>query len=144
MVEVQQEYLTLRGSRVPAHVWFSRLIRKLWDLQKKMWDHRNQFLHLNQSSMHTLEVEAMDRTIRWEFAVGLNGLPASFAGYFRGPVERILDEDAITKTQWLNSIWLARDFYRLQQGLDVWPRDEVASTFIQRNKIQKKRNRGGS
>ena len=144
MVKAQQDYLTLMESRTPAHVWFSRLIRKLWDLQKKMWDHRNSFVHKTQSSMHEFEVEAMNTAIRWEFTVGRNELPVSFSGFFRGTVERILQDDAVSKSQWLHSIWLARDFYRLEQGLDPWPRDAVAATFIQRDRIRrKKRNRGG-
>ena len=123
---------------MPAHVWFIKLIRKIWDLQKKMWDHCNKFVHGDNASMHSFEVEAMDRSICWEFVVGRNELPESFNGLFRGNVERILAKDAVAKCQWLSSIWYGRDYFRSLQGLDPWQKDTVASTFIQRNRIRKK------
>ena len=47
--------------------------------------------------------------------------------------------DAVSKSQWLHLIWLARDVYRLEQGLEPWPRDAVAATFIQRDRIRRKK-----
>ena len=102
-------------------------------------------MHKDSSTMHQHEVNAMDKAIRREFAVGRDGLPLSFSGFFSGNVERVLKLDDISKSQWLNSIWLARDHIRKDQGLDAWPRELVAATFIQRaaqrNKTRKKRRR---
>ena len=141
LVKMQRVRLKAQEKKTPAHVWVSKLIRKIWDLHKKMWDHRNSFVHKDQTSMHSFEIEAMDRAIRWEFTVGRKELPITFNGFFRGTVERILAKDAIAKCQWLSSIWYARDFYQRQQNLELWNKDTVASTFIQRNTIRKKRKR---
>ena len=141
IVDIQKEYLTCRDNYTPVHAWISKMIRKVWDLQKKMWDHRNGYLHASDTSMHQVEVDAIDRVIRWEFVVGRNELPISFSGFFRGTVDRVLNKDAVSKAQWLHSIWLARDFYRSQQGLDPWPRDTVAATFLLRSTSRKKRRR---
>ena len=137
----QHEYLKSLGKRSSGQTWFSKLIRKTWLLQKKMWDHRNGYLHKNGSSLHDHEVAAMDRTIRWEFAVGLNGLPPSYSGLFQGTVGRVLRKNDIAKTQWLNSVWLARDNIRMADNLDPWDRDPIASTFVQRATIRAKRRR---
>ena len=145
MVQTQQAYLESCGKRSSGSAWVSKLIRKVWELRKKMWDHRNGCVHKDSPSLHQHEVNAMDQAIRREFAVGRDGLPFSFSGFFSGTVERVLQLDDISKSQWLNSIWLARDHIRKDLGLDKWPRELVAATFIQRaaqrRKVRKKRRR---
>ena len=141
LVDMQKEYLSRRENHTPPHSWMSRLIRKVWDLQRKMWIHRNRFVHATDSSMHQFEQQAMDRAIRWEFTVGLNELPAALNGLFRGTVDRIINKDATSKSQWLNSVWSARDYYRRQQNLGPWDRDIVAATFLLRDRMRRKRRR---
>ena len=81
----------------------------------------------------------MDSAIRWEFAVGRNGLGPSYSGLFAGEFQRILNKDNVSKTQWLYSIWVARDKFRTDQGLELWPRETVAATFVQRARMRHKR-----
>lgn len=120
----------------------SQLIRKVWDLQKKMWEHRNSFVHKESGSIHDKELEAVDEAIRVEFRRGLDGLPGEFAGNFRGDVKQLLDKkDPVIKQQWLASIWYARDNLRLEQGLDEDVRDPLAAAFISRFHLRRKRKR---
>ena len=81
----------------------------------------------------------MDRAIRYEFHIGRDGLSIGYAGFFQGNIQRILDKDDTSKSQWLYSVWLARDKLRADQGLDLWPRDVVAANFIQRATVRNKR-----
>ena len=118
----------------------SQLVRKVWGLQKQMWDHRNSFVHRTKTSIHDKEVEAVTKAIEYEFSRGLDGLPGEFVGSFRGEVEKLAkSEDIVMKQQWLASIWFARDHLRFRQNLEPEERDPLAQAFITRFKLRRKR-----
>ena len=57
----------------------SKVVRNIWDIQKRMWDHMNSYSHASNGNTHQHEEEAMTAEIRWEFSVGQNGLPAAYS-----------------------------------------------------------------
>ena len=87
LVQVQQDPLHILDGQTSTDIWVSEVRQKVWDLQKKMWDHQIKFVPTDQTSMHSFEVEAMNRVIRWEHSVGR---PASFNEFFRSSVNGIL------------------------------------------------------
>ena len=91
--------------------------------------------------MHAYELEAVNQSLHYEFMVGQDGLSEQFSSLFLGSVDSLLNKDNVSKLQWLHTVWLARDKLRQDTGLDPWPRDPVAATFLQRSKIRKKRQR---
>ena len=138
----QQRYLRSLGHKLLGTNWISRFIRKLWDLQKAMWTHRNTFVHKDSGSVHDRELKAIDESIKSEFTRGLDGLPREFSGSFTGELKKKLEDwDVVYKQQWLASIWYARDNLRLSQGLDEEVRDPLAQAFITRFHLRRKRKR---
>ena len=80
----------------------------------------------------------MTATIRWEFALGKNGLPEVYSGFFTGQVQRLLKDDSIAKDKWLRYIWNAQDRVSVIEGLGAWERNQMAATFIQIYKRRRK------
>ena len=85
----------------------SKLARRIWEIQKLMWDHRNSYVHASNGTVHQQKEEAITAAIQWEFSVYQNGLPTSYSGFFTGQVRRLLKDDSITKSQCLSSVWNA-------------------------------------
>ena len=83
----------------------SKVVRNIWGMKKVIWDHRNSYVHASNGTIHQYKEEDMTMVIRWGFAVGQNGLPATYSELFTGQVQRLLKDDGITKYQCLCSIW---------------------------------------
>ena len=139
----QGDYLKELGFQKTGTMWVSQFMRKLWDLQHRMWIHRNSFVHDDKKSLHQHEEEAIDNSIREEFIIGRNGLDADYRGLFIGNVDRILNANSTTKVLWLHRVWTGRDRLRKQQDLDPWFRNPLASSYLRRNRVRRKRNRRG-
>ena len=138
--QYQDSYLKALGRRTPGVNWLSQLVRKIWGLQKRMWDHQNSFVHKTKTSLHAKEAKALTQAIEHEFRRGLDGLSGEFVGSFRGEVEKLAkSEDIVMKQQWLASIWFARDHLRFRQNLEPEERDPLAQAFITRFKLRRKR-----
>ena len=84
----------------------SKVVRKIWYLQKIIWDNKNSYAHALNSTTHYQEEDAMTMTaeIRWELAVFQNGLPEAYSDSFTGQVQHILKYDCITKAQYISSV----------------------------------------
>ena len=133
--------LRKRGSRRTADGWISKFIRQLWDLQLAMWQHRNHWLHEIEKGVHSREQRAIDAAIRFEFAIGRNGLSNQHEALFSGSATNVLQKNVDAKMLWLASVWFGRDSERRSDGLDPWHKDPLASNFLTRDKIRKKRKR---
>ena len=137
--QVQDGFLHECGRRLTGVAWMSQIVRKVWMIQHRIWQHRNQFVHQSGKSMHQHELEAVEHAIRYEYAVGQNDLPQLYSGLFRQNISSILAKTVTSKLQWLDSVWSARDFLRQSQHLDPWPRDPLASSFLVRCRLRRKR-----
>ena len=73
---IQQYFLEYLGYKSLGEVWISKLVRKIWEVQKIMWGHRNSYVHASNRTIHHHEEEAMTVLIWWEISAGQNGLPA--------------------------------------------------------------------
>ena len=138
----QGMYLLALGKRTTGTTWISRLIRKVWELQHSMWIHRNSYVHKDNKSIHQHEEEALNRVIREEFVRGRDGLSPEYVGLFRGTADAMIGKDSATRMRWLSHVWAGRDRLRNEEGLDPLIRDPLASSFIRRNIIRRKRRRG--
>ena len=98
----------------------SKVVVNIWGFQKRMWDHRNIYIHVSNGTIHKHKEEAMYVMIQWEFSVGQNILFVASSILFTGKVQRLLKDDSITKSQWLISIWNARYHVRMTAGLGGW------------------------
>ena len=103
-------------------------MRKVWDLQRSMWDHRNRFVHKGQKLLHVIELEAVNDAMQYEYTIGRNGLAISYLSLFQGSINQLLQKSDASKLQRLDSIWKGHQQRKL--GLDPWHKDIVATTFL--------------
>ena len=138
---LQDRHLQKLNKKTTGISWLSKLLRKIWTLQHSMWEHRNKFVHSSSHSLHEYEDQAVSVAIHFEFLIGRDGLPENYSGLFRGSVQTLLKKDSTSKLLWLDSVWKARDRLRQEEGLDLWDKDPVASAFVQRDRLRRKRKR---
>ena len=138
---LQHDHLQGLGRKSSGVVWMSKLLRKLWNLQHEMWVHRNKSIYKGTGSVHEYERQAVTQVVHYEFMIGRNRLGPTYLGLFQGSVHNLLKKDNTSLLLWLESVWLARDRLRDEEGLDPWDRDPVAATFVQRSKLRRKRKR---
>ena len=141
LVQLQNQHLQASGLQKTGATWFSNLVRLLWDLQKKLWDHRNSILHASARTVHESELQAINAAVRWELLVGRNGLSSEYNRFFSVEIDRLIRTDALAKQQWLSTVWFARDRLRFEQGLTPWEKDPTAASFLKRARARRKRNR---
>ena len=72
---IQQSFLEYLGYISLGEVWMSKVARNIWDIQKQMCGHRNSYVYASNVTIYKNKEEAMTAEIRWEFALGQNGLP---------------------------------------------------------------------
>lgn len=137
----QDLYLKSLGLRSTGTAWMSRLLRRIWEVQYTLWEHRNSCVHKNGTSLHCQEEAAVNQAIREEFTIGRNGLSSEYEGLFRGSTERLIKGDTAARLQWLSSVWAGRDRLRKDQGLDPWRKNALASAFMVRHRARRKRKR---
>ncbi len=126
----QQEYLTTIRSQKSASLWMAKLLRKIWEIQWTMWEHRNNTLHNEGPTIHRHEMQAIDNEIIAEFAEGLGNLPRQRYHYlFRGTVQQRLNDNLMLKQMWLGSVWSARDMY---MRVEARERCHIATAFFGR------------
>ena len=138
----QTRYLTQIGKAYSGKIWVSKFIRQVWNLQHRMWTHRNEYLHKDSKSIHEHEQAAVDEAIRFECSIGRDQLPREYQGLFRENPNDLVQQNWATKLQWLHSVWAGRDRVRREQDLEPWQRNQLAANFIHKNRIRKKRKRG--
>ena len=73
---------------------------------------------------------------------GRDGLSQEYVGLFRGTANSLVNKSPITKMRWLSNIWAGRDRLHTEEGLEPVMRDPLASLFIKRNQVRRKRQRG--
>ena len=120
-------------------VWLSKLVREIWELQFKMWDYRNKQLYVKGDKLYKIEVQAINHAMRFEFAIRRNKLGLDYKLLFQGNVEALLKKSIYYKTSQLVSVWVGRDWVRKEEGLGEWYKDPLASTFLNRERVRKKR-----
>jgi hypothetical protein len=74
-----------------------------------MWENRNKFLHNNGTTIHLIEMAALDEEIRIEWDIGLDQLNEQYRHFFQGQLQHRLDDTVHHKLMWKSSVWSARD-----------------------------------
>ena len=128
-----------KGYKSSVEVWIGKVASNIWELQKRMWDHINSYIHASNGTVHQHKEEAMTAAIWREFSVGQNILPVAYSGLFTGKFQRLLKDDGITKSQWIRSVCNAQDQVMITSGLVGCECNKMIVTFILRHKRRKKR-----
>ena len=70
-------------------------MRKLWEVQKIMWDHRNASLHNKKSGVHEKKLMVIHAAIKFELAIGTNGVEEDHRHFFEVSVKEIMKSTTI-------------------------------------------------
>jgi hypothetical protein len=119
----QQEYYDWLQRRNTGKRWVTTLIKKLWEISWNMWEQRNGELNDPASSASLREHARLDTQITHEYE-DVSTLYIKDRRWFRRPKEVLFTEPLEYKTQWLESVCLARARYA---------RRRPTSTQAQRN-----------
>jgi hypothetical protein len=121
--EKQQEYYEWLQRRNTGKRWITVLIKKLWEISWNMWEQRNGEVNNPASPASLREHARLDAKITQEYE-DLSTLYIRDRRWFRRPKEVLFTEPLEYKTQWLESVCLARARYA---------RRRHTSTHAQRN-----------
>jgi hypothetical protein len=127
----QQDYYDWLKKKNTGKRWVTTLIKKLWEISWGLWEHRNGELK-NPSSPASLRDHArLDALIAADYA-DQTQLFRKDCRWFRRPHAIIFLESLDYKTQWLESVFLARARYARQQRTSTRvQRALMHSTFCQ-------------
>jgi hypothetical protein len=114
----QQEYYDWLARKNTGKRWTTTLIKKLWEISWNMWEHRNGELH-NPASPATLREHArLDALITLDYG-NTRRLCRKDRRWFRRPLAVLFTETLEYKSQWLESVKLARARYSRRHRQDL-------------------------
>ena len=58
--QIQEDYLRECNKLMSGVAWMSIVVRKVWNLQRRMWGHINKSVHKGSRSLHEHELEAVN------------------------------------------------------------------------------------
>ena len=132
---IQQTHLKEIGSMKSPILWISRFQRRIWEIPWALWQHRNEFLHNDGTTIHFQETVAINNEIRAEYETRGGNLPVSYLHLFRHPLDTLLTLSIFSRREWLISVWVARDHHTPEHGRI---RNVIAVAFYERWKKQLK------
>jgi hypothetical protein len=105
----QSQHLSQLNSQKSSILWISRVQRKIWHIAWDLWEHRNNYLHNQGTTIHAYEMSALNSETQHEWQTGLDQLLPSYQYLFDGTIIKPLSDSINQKLMWLLSIWAARD-----------------------------------
>jgi hypothetical protein len=99
-------HLTRTRSRKSPRRWISALIRKMWLIAWDLWEHRNGYLHVKDSS---ILISQLDAQIAEQFETGVTSLDSDTKSLFQQGLPFILTRPMDVKQQWLRRVRAARN-----------------------------------
>jgi hypothetical protein len=108
---IQKAYLKDLGSFKSPQLWISRFQKRIWEIPWQLWQHRNEFLHNDGTTIHFQEIAAVNREIRTEYLQRGQGLPDHYQYLFHGQLDELLSQNIFHKQEWLKSVWAAREHH---------------------------------
>jgi len=87
--------------------WTRKLIQQLWELQRQLWEHRNNIEHNEMTPAKQQQLEAMMARARDELQVGCANIQRQDRHLFAKP-ELVLSMTLSDLTLWLKEVGLAR------------------------------------
>jgi hypothetical protein len=93
--------------------WLSALIRKMWLIAWDLWEHRNGYLHDQETS---ILVQQINTLIAEQFDIGVKTLDAPTKALFKGGLQVVLAKPLDVKQQWHRRVLAARQNASLGQA----------------------------
>jgi hypothetical protein len=105
--DVQHQYYEWLQRRNTGKAWLQALVKKVWEVSWDMWDHRNE-VRTTTITPAGRETENLNEQIIEQFEEGAAGLGQKDHHLLAKPLAHVLGYDLDHKSQWLDSIALAR------------------------------------
>ena len=109
--DVQHRYYEWLQRRNTGKAWLQALIKKVWEVSWDMWDHRNEVRTTTITPATMRETENLNEQIIEQFEEGAAGLGQKDHHLLAKPLAHVLGYDLDHKSQWLESIALARIWF---------------------------------
>ncbi len=106
--DVQHRYYEWLNRRNTGKAWLQAVIKKVWEVSWDMWDHRNQVRLGTITLAMCREADIINAQITQQFEEGLVGLDHQDHHWLSMSLAHVLGYDKEHKSQWLESIKLAR------------------------------------
>lgn len=138
----QTNHLRSINKRQTGTQWIAILQKKIWELSRALWEHRNKVRHPNdKDNIHLFEKDAVDLEIRHEYRLGLKHLPHhSYKYLFEETLGSLLKRTYSDKHNWLASVWNGRDIYA-NPPCDARKRNVQITGFYDQWKRRRKKRR---
>ena len=107
--KVQQQYYTWVGSLKSGSKWVEGLIKQLWEVEFSAWEHRNSVLHDTPMAEILSGRLSLDRSLRREWELGFEGLPALVQAILPEDIATVLDSTVAEKKGWFVLVRKARE-----------------------------------
>jgi hypothetical protein len=130
----QQDYYDWLQRRNTGKRWVTHLINKLWQISWNMWEQRNGALTDPDSPASIREHTRLDALISTEY-YDITHLAKRDRRWFRRPREVLHTESLEYKTQWLESVRLARVRYARRHNTSTQAQRSLMQTTFSRNHI---------
>ena len=106
--DVQHRYYEWLKRRNTEKAWLQAVIKKVWEVSWDMWDHRNQVRLGTITPAMRREADIINAQITHQFEEGQVGLGQRDHHWLSKPLAHVLAYDPEHKSQWLESVELAR------------------------------------
>ena len=116
--DVQHRYYEWLQRRNTGKAWLQALIKKVWEVSWDMWDHRNHVRTTTTTPAMRREIENLNEQIVEQFEEGEAGLGQQDHQLLAKPLAHVLGLDLDHKSQWLESISLARIWFVNQHEVE--------------------------
>ena len=123
--QCQDMYYKTQKRRNTGQRWAIKVSKKIWDILKTMWDHRNSILHRSEGISPTGRTE-LYMACHIELNIGQQLLPDIFAGYFDTDIDELMEENIQDIRSWFRTIRQAREAsgwkyeYKISTELRRW------------------------
>jgi hypothetical protein len=107
--KVQQHYYTWVDSLKSGSKWVEGLIKQLWEVEFSAWEHRNSVLHDTPMAEILSGRLSLDRSLRREWALGIEELPALVQAILPDDIATVLDSTVAEKKGWFVLVRKARE-----------------------------------
>ena len=106
--EYQQTHFSNIKKQNQGKTWVAKLIRQLWLVMRKMWDHRNKINKETVPQSQKDQLNNLRRIVRQEFAAGTKGLLPEDKELLQDK-EAVMNYDLRRTQDWVNRIDQARE-----------------------------------
>ena len=133
ITELQHVFLLTQETQMTGDSWTAGLIVQLWDISRKMWDHRNSIKHSNENPDLLKTIADLVEEVEAQLALGSNTLLPNDRHLVQHPLRKFQGKTKAHLHQWLHSVTLGRQAYfdhQHQQAQQLQQQQQLMQQWI--------------